>query len=174
MHNDDVRNELTHHGILGMKWGIRRYQNEDGSYTSAGKKRYIADKTAGIQKDIDSFKNVKKGIYDKKGKLLVTPEEVKGNVEGLQKLLAKSKLKAARNWDVNVTKQQIDNLSTKMDKFVYNSATRKSAAKYVVDKNMSIQDAIHKAKKQAWINSGIAVAVSAGIQVAALATGLRD
>lgn len=32
--------ELYHHGIKGMKWGIRRYQNEDGSLTEAGKKRY--------------------------------------------------------------------------------------------------------------------------------------
>ena len=30
---------LAHHGILGMKWGIRRYQNEDGSLTEAGKRR---------------------------------------------------------------------------------------------------------------------------------------
>lgn len=31
---------LSHHGILGMKWGVRRFQNPDGSLTDAGKKRY--------------------------------------------------------------------------------------------------------------------------------------
>ena len=32
--------ELYHHGTKGMKWGVRKYQNEDGSLTPAGKKRY--------------------------------------------------------------------------------------------------------------------------------------
>lgn len=35
-----VSNELYHHGILGQKWGVRRFQNQDGSYTAAGKERY--------------------------------------------------------------------------------------------------------------------------------------
>ena len=32
---------LEHHGILGMKWGVRRYQNKDGTLTAAGRKRYL-------------------------------------------------------------------------------------------------------------------------------------
>ena len=33
--------EIYHHGIKGQRWGIRRYQNPDGSLTEAGKKRYL-------------------------------------------------------------------------------------------------------------------------------------
>lgn len=36
-----MANELYHHGVLGMKWGVRRYQNKDGSLTYAGKKRAL-------------------------------------------------------------------------------------------------------------------------------------
>lgn len=33
--------ELVHHGIKGMKWGVRRFQKKDGTLTSAGKKRRV-------------------------------------------------------------------------------------------------------------------------------------
>ena len=36
----DSGSELAHHGIKGMKWGVRRYQNADGSLTSEGMRRY--------------------------------------------------------------------------------------------------------------------------------------
>lgn len=38
-------NELYHHGIKGQKWGERRYQNEDGTLTEAGKRRYARRST---------------------------------------------------------------------------------------------------------------------------------
>ena len=51
-------NELYHFGIKGMKWGVRRYQNEDGSLTPAGKKHYGNMSDDKLQKSL--YKQVKK------------------------------------------------------------------------------------------------------------------
>lgn len=45
---------LAHHGILGMKWGVRRYQNADGSLTAAGRKRY----EKGVRKATKEYERV--------------------------------------------------------------------------------------------------------------------
>lgn len=50
--------ELAHHGILGQKWGVRRYQNYDGSYTRAGMKRYNQS-LENYEKASDRYKNAK-------------------------------------------------------------------------------------------------------------------
>lgn len=67
---------LAHHGILGQKWGIRRFQNPDGSLTDAGKrKRGIGDGTSAKKKAKPDSKikaavkkNFKENYYDPKVK----------------------------------------------------------------------------------------------------------
>lgn len=57
--------ELYHHGIKGQKWGVRRFQNSDGTLTAAGKKRYGADDQGNLSK-----KGLKKWYKDSRNDLL--------------------------------------------------------------------------------------------------------
>lgn len=67
-----MNEELKHHGIKGMKWGVRRFQNADGSLTPAGKKRYDSKENFEKQYPEDVKKNLKtaKSSVDKGKKYL--------------------------------------------------------------------------------------------------------
>lgn len=55
-----------HHGILGQKWGVRRFQNEDGSLTDAGRKRYGQELYKMIKKNGYASLNVKQEVKKQK------------------------------------------------------------------------------------------------------------
>lgn len=50
--------DLRHHGIKGQKWGVRRFQNKDGSLTSAGRKRYSDSDYKNTLDKVNSAKKV--------------------------------------------------------------------------------------------------------------------
>lgn len=60
---------LEHHGILGMKWGIRRYQNKDGSLTAAGKARLKKPRTSTEKWKYKQIKHIDQ-LYEKSYKKL--------------------------------------------------------------------------------------------------------
>ena len=49
---------ISHHGIKGQRWGVRRYQNADGSLTAAGKKRYNS-------RELKNIREERSNLYDR-------------------------------------------------------------------------------------------------------------
>lgn len=75
-------NELEHHGIKGQKWGIRRYQNKDGSYTDDGRKRYKnGPRHTGKDDPIKKAREDRKRAYE--NRRLISDEELRARINRL-------------------------------------------------------------------------------------------
>jgi len=115
--------ELYHSGIKGMKWGIRRYQNEDGSLTEEGKKRY-AKLTGKIEKQQKKIEKWQAKVDKQSGKYL--------RAEKKRAKAAKLKNRALNSWFMSDAKRaklsmKADRLNAKADKM--QNSTLKNAAK---------------------------------------------
>lgn len=74
--------ELCHYGVLGMKWGKRRYQNSDGSRTAAGKKRY----SGATERKIASVKRERDKLDKKISKLESEAEQPNDKIKRAAKI----------------------------------------------------------------------------------------
>lgn len=173
-------NELMHWGVKGMKWGIRRYQNKDGTLTAAGKKRYIQEmerlkKEEKILKNkqrtkaqLDKLEAKRKEIDDQKKALSSKSAKDKSEHDGLDKKVGKNtgkkKIKDMTDEELNaaITRMKLEksykelmaeqNANGKDD----SSSRGKSFVKTVWDK--SVKPALTEATKDA-IKKAISVAV---------------
>lgn len=116
-------NELKHHGILGMKWGVRRYQNADGSLTEAGKARY------------DTYTDKKGNIkYTKKDVSKMTDEEL-GAKNG-NRFNAKERLAAENKYKELIKKSDEDLQDLQSMKSITNDANQiTNSARQIVNIN---------------------------------------
>lgn len=77
-------NYLSHHGTKGMRWGVRRYQNKDGSLTLAGRKRYTKEEPHEDYKKAHSKKSIKQ-MSDSELKQINKRLEAESNYKRLTK-----------------------------------------------------------------------------------------
>lgn len=66
-------NHLAHHGVKGQKWGLRRFQNEDGTLTKEGRERY--------------YKHLDKDDKENNKRLSEAPEELKFHIKNKESLI---------------------------------------------------------------------------------------
>ena len=91
------RYELYHHGVKGQKWGVRRYQYADGSYTPAGKKRYQSINNSNKAKRVTSMMSMKVNELTNATKTKITGKQYVDSY--IKKGITLSRIQSSKNFE---------------------------------------------------------------------------
>ena len=135
MRFDDWENSLCHHGIKGQKWGIRRYQNPDGTLTEAGKAHYRSregwnEATDELSKAYYKFTNGKQWFSNEQREAMLADPELGKYIDRRHRAN-----QSVHDWD-NVHRKQLDDLNKEVNKLI---PTRRSK-KAEIDRQALLKD----------------------------------
>ena len=163
-----IYNELYHHGVKGQKWGLRRFQNKDGSLTDAGRKRYNLDDTnSKIGRALFNTASgqklavtMNKGFREDKKQI---KEEYKKNLETMDKEQAKIlKNRAENEARVSAANAIYSHQSTEANSIIQTQSFGKATAKRLVmgDYGSLVYTRLTNSKDGKSMSSGKAVVAS--------------
>lgn len=86
--NSTYNNELTHHGITGQRWGVRRYQNPDGTRTAAGRahRRELYDMSDLSDQEVQAKLNRARNELQYHQTMRKLDEEIRGSTESRERV----------------------------------------------------------------------------------------
>lgn len=119
--------DLMHHGIKGQKWGVRRFQNEDGSLKAAGEKRYNGGGSVGgtAHRALAKVYDINERTYNRLGNKTLASMNAAAKNQQLKKAEAADKAKADKK------EAKLEREKAKVDvSIAKNSATRRVAEDY--------------------------------------------
>ncbi len=140
--------ELYHHGVHGQKWGVRRYQNPDGSLTALGRIHYgvdqareESDETNAERRRWQALNTIRRG-YDRTTK----GEQANYTEKQINKIRSEKHGQAIKN----IKQKQNDNYEKWMKDVDYNEKQKKASGLFASKMNQAEYDRIRKRGQQLW------------------------